>query len=164
MLANTAQFIAELVANDKQNFTTEAQAAAAFAKAFSCYFGNVTTPPLLLPDIPPGSGTTGSNINPVAVKALAAGLLLAFKGKDPVTVSTGIHTAIAVNYLLNNAPVLFAGATLVTAIVPLATTLVPAMSVVQSNSAAAKTTLANILLTWLGTITVTVGSAVIPLT
>lgn len=163
MLSNTAQFVAELVANDEQNFTTEAQAAAAFAKAFSSYFGNVVTPPLLLPDIPPGS-RVGSNANPVAVAALTTGLTLAFKGKDPATVAIGIHTAIAVNYLLNNVTLIFAGASLVTAATPLAATLVPAMSALQSDSTTAKTVLAATLLAWLSTITVTVGTAAIPLT
>ena len=143
-----------LVANDKLNFSTAAEAAAAFAKVFSEYFGGVLTPPL----------TPMSNVNPAAVAALTAGLTTAFSAKDPATLCSLMHTAIAVNYIGAFASVgplpMFIGSTLVTAATPLAATLVPAMSALQSETVPAKTVLAATIAAWVCTMTVTIGTVV----
>jgi hypothetical protein len=144
-----------LVANDKLTFNSAAEAAAAFSKVFSEYFGGVITPPL----------TPGSNINPLAVAALTAGLTTAFSAKDPATLCSLMHTAIAVNYIgafAATGPLpMFIGSSLVTAATPLAASLVPAMSALQSETVPAKTVLAATIAAWVCTITVTIGTTVI---
>lgn len=157
-LANTAQFISGLIANDKSNFSTKAEAAAAFARVFSTYFGNVSTPPLFI--LPPLF--LNPTINPLQVKLLTEGLIGAFNAKDPASVSLGIQTAVLA--YLTPATLMFgptAGA--VEATTPLASTLVPAMSVLSSDSAKSKTKLATIIATWLQTVTVMMGSTATPL-
>jgi hypothetical protein len=157
-LANTAQFISGLIANDKINFTTKAEAAAAFARVFSTYFGNVSTPPLLI--LPPLF--LNPTVNPLQVKLLTEGLIGAFSAKDPASVSLGIQTAVLA--YLTPASIMFgptAGA--VASPTPLAATLVPAMSVVNPDSVSSKTTLATIISTWLQTVTVVMGSTAVPL-
>jgi len=139
-----------LVANDKLNFNSAAEAAAAFAKVFSEYFGGVLTPPL----------TPMSNVDPAAVAALTAGLTTAFSAKDPATLCSLMHTAIAVNYIGAFAPTMFIGSSLVTAATPLAASLVPAMSALQSETVPAKTVLATTIDTWVCTMTVTIGTVV----
>jgi hypothetical protein len=152
-LAITTKFISDLVANDKQNFTTEAEAAAAFARAFVSYFDSVTVPVLIA--VP--------SMMPAATTALVGGLILAFKCKDPATVSAALHQAIGITYISTFAPTFFAGATIAVAATPLPATLIPAMSVLSAESVTAKTALATTIATWLQTVTITVGSAAVAL-
>lgn len=148
-LTNTAQFIQDLIANDALNFATVEEAAAAFAKAFSSYFGNVSAPPLSLL----------SNLDPGAVAKLTTGLIPAFNATDPASVCAGIQAAILA-YM--NPPTLMFGpaASAAASTAPLASTLASAMTMVQADSATAKTILATQLSLWLQTTTVTIGTVV----
>jgi hypothetical protein len=148
-LANTTQFIQDLLANEKQNFATVADAAAAFAKAFSSYFGNVSVPPLVVPN----------NLDPLAVSKLTAGLITAFSAKDSASVCLGIQLAVLA-YM--NPPTLMFGPTASAAASPspLAGFVVPAMTLVQSEGLTAKTVLATQISLWLQTTTVTMGTVV----
>lgn len=154
-LTNTTQFIQDLVANDKQNFATVAEAATAFAKAFSSYFGNVSVPPLISPPPP----LPASNLDPLAVSKLTAGLVTAFSAKDPASVCLGIQLAVLA-YM--NPPTLMFGpaASAAASPSPLAGFIIPAMSVLQEKSLPAKTILATQISLWLQTTTVTMGTAV----
>ena len=151
-LANTSQFIKDLVANDKRNFTTVLEAAEAFAKAFSSYFGNVSAPPLI----------PATNLDPAAVAKLTSGLSAAFSAKDATSVSLGIQLAVLA-YL--NPPTLMFGPVASAAVSPspLAGFLVPALATPQDSSIAAKTILATQISLWLNTVTVTIGTVVTPL-
>jgi hypothetical protein len=151
-LAITTAFISDLVANDKLTFKTSAEAAVAFARAFSSYFGSVSAPPLI----------PGSNLLPLPVSNLTAALIPAFSAKDPASICLGIQLAVLA-YMTPASTMFGPTAGAAASPVPLAATLVPAMSVVNPDSVSAKTTLATVLAVWLQTVTVTIGSAAVPL-
>jgi len=157
-LADTTRFISDLVANDKINFKTTAEAAAAFARAFSTYFGNVVTPPLFI--FPPLF--LNPTLNPLQVKILTEALIPAFKAKKPAAICLGMQTAILA-YLTPAAIMFGFSAGSVASPTPLAATLVPAMKVLNPDSVSAKTTLATVMATWLQTVTVVMGSTATPL-
>lgn len=137
-----SSFVSALVTADTPPKFTSAEAASAFSQAFSIFFQNASLGPIPL---------AGFANLPAALSPLQQLLIPAFEAKDAATVCQLMELAFLA-YFAVGVPIWWAGiATTTTSVVPLGTILTPLMSTPEASCLAAKTKLANGLLTWLTT-------------
>ena len=151
LLAGQPAFVGQLLANDKRNYTSSAEAAEKFADAFITWM--YTSMVGVIPALPVGLQANRA--------AFIAALIPAFEAKDPIS-HCGLFQ-VAVMALLLTGSTIWTG---VSAIVPspLVAILPPVTTVLQSDDAVAKNILATAYIAWFAGFACTVGSATVPIT
>jgi hypothetical protein len=122
--------------------TTSAECAEAFSKASALFFQNAT-----LTGVP----MLGSSLLPSAYSLLYGGMLPAFEATDPVS-GCGLMELAFTAYFNAGVITWWPGMVLsIASVIPLATILIPPLSVMRTSTVEAMTLMANLLNTWITT-------------